>query len=378
MNYADFFTQPNGFPLESDATLGFMQTDYQSAIVGLAKAIGANGLILSGVVESGGSVSEGWILWDGDVVRFEAGVVSTNFIIVTAVTQKANENGTLVDRYTVKTARFGTGPGEVAFSTLRRVQSLEQLVSRITAIAGLEDAVILKGCVVTNVETGPSTCDISAGQVLMDGLYLDVPAYSGQYPVYLQLNGEYSLVIPDDTHIKFDPYTSQYYADVVTRATTKPGRILIQKTTSDRFDGAGLGRWEMKGFALCNSANSTRDMRGRFPVGYDGRAVDPGGGVWHPDYFVPGTAGGAKDVTLNISQMPSHNHTGNGGSNIDGGEFGLVRKTVIGEGRTASGVDATNNEPDVMTSPIDIPLEGGGASHENRPPYVVVVYIERI
>jgi hypothetical protein len=40
MNYTDFFAAPNGFPLESDATLGFMQTDYQSAITGLAKLAG--------------------------------------------------------------------------------------------------------------------------------------------------------------------------------------------------------------------------------------------------------------------------------------------------------------------------------------------------
>lgn len=378
MNYADFFTQPNGFPLESDATFGFMQTDYQSAIVGLAKAFGANGVILSGLVESAGSVSEGWILYDGDLVRFEAGAVSANFIINTVVTQKANENGTLVDRYTVKTARFGSGPGSVAFSTLRRIQTLEQLLSRFTAIAGLEAAVILKGCEVTSVNTGASTLTINAGVALIDGKYLDVPAYAGQYPVYLKMDGEYDLALPDDTHIKFDPYTSQYYADVMRRKVTPVGQFIMQKTTSDRFDSSGLGRWEMKGFALTNNANGTRDLRGRFPVGYDGRATDPGNGVWHPDYFVPGTPGGAKEVTLNVAQLPSHNHTGNGGTNIDGGEFGLIRKTEVGEGRTASGVDATNGEPDVMTSPVDIPMQGGGQAHENRPPYMTVVFVERI
>lgn len=380
MNTADFNTQPDGFPLESDATLGFMQSNYESAIRALCALAGSDAIIVSGMVEAGGNVSDGYIWYDGDLVFFQGGVKSTQFVITTTAEQKANQNGTLVDRYFTKVAAFGSGVGAINYSVLKRVNNLEELTSRITKVLGLEAAVILEGCVVSSVNTGLSTLAISAGTVLMDGKWIVTEAYTGAYPVWLNLEGEYVAVQPDDTFIKFDPYTSQYYRSVLKRATTQIGEILMVKTTSDRFAPGGLGKWEYLGFAMCNGSNGTYDLRGRFPVGYDNRATDPGGpgSVWRPEYFVPGTTGGKDEVALIISEMPAHNHTGNGGSNIDGGEFGLMRKTEIGEGRTASGVDATNGEPDVMTSPIDIPVQGGGAAHENLPPFLVVVYIERI
>lgn len=120
MNYADFTTAPDGFPLESDATLGFMQTAYSEAVRALAQLAGDDLVVVSGCIESGSVMSDGWILLDGDLVFFEGGTISANFIIQEVATQKANQNGTLVDRYFVKKAVFGSGPSEVPCASLRR------------------------------------------------------------------------------------------------------------------------------------------------------------------------------------------------------------------------------------------------------------------
>lgn len=132
MNYADFDTQPNGFPLESDATLGFVQRNLSTAIETLAKVLGPGSWILDGVVVSGGTCTDGYIFHNNEILKFVGGSVSTNFIIDETVVQKANEDSTLVDRYFTREARFGTGAGEVAFSTLKRYKDTQTLTPQNT------------------------------------------------------------------------------------------------------------------------------------------------------------------------------------------------------------------------------------------------------
>lgn len=380
MNYADFISQPNGFPLESDSTLGFMQADYQSAIKAVARLAGGNGVILTGLIVTAGTASDGWILYDGDVIFFQGGTVSTYFIITQNVQQKANENGLMVDRYFTKKAQFGVGSGQVAFSSLKRIDSIEDLMAKLSQIVSFDPAVILEGCAVTNVAGG--SCDISAGTIVIDGKFIDTDAYSGNYPVYVPPDGVYTTSEPvSGNYITFDPYTSQRYGDVLRRQVFREGQVIIQKTTTDRFDSNGVGRWEMKGFQLLNGYNSEADWRGRFPVMFDNRTSDPSNGIWDALYNTPGNTGGEKAHALTIDEMPSHNHTENtvAGTDVDPGEYGLIRKSVSGENRTTNTTDTSQSgvEPDIVTSPRDIPYQGENDAHENRPPFVVVVFAIR-
>lgn len=103
------------------------------------------------------------------------------------------------------------------------------------------------------------------------------------------------------------------------------------------------------GWRLCDGGNGTPDLRDRFIVGAGN------------EYGV-GSKGGAKEVTLSVAQMPSHNHKFNmmgdsyyhdnwipsRGSNIP---FGI-------EGKTESA--------------------GGDQPHENRPPYYGLCYIMKV
>lgn len=271
MNYADFNTQPDGFPLESDATLGFMQSNYQDTIRALAKLAGADNIIITGVEDTGGSVSEGWILHDGDLVYFEAGTKSTYFIIEEVATQKANSNGALVDRYFTKVAKFGTGPDQVAFSVLTRINHLEALGNYIQYIASggrfgatTDDWVVLNGL---EPQGSPAGDDgISAGIVIRYGHIFSVPAYgspvSAGSPAYLTPDNTWTGS-SDPNYLKFDPYTSRRLTAVYRKNQAPSGQIIWIDDDiddiSDRFDGSGLGLWEWTGWAIANGNNGTTD-----------------------------------------------------------------------------------------------------------------------
>lgn len=97
--------------------------------------------------------------------------------------------------------------------------------------------------------------------------------------------------------------------------------------------------------------NTLPDLRSRVPVGF-------GQGVGLSNYPTIFGSGGLETVTLTIDQIPSHTHaydrTGQSfGWNINGGN------------------GAGAQQPGSTTSSAT----GGGQSHENRQPYLVVNYI---
>lgn len=371
MNYADFGTAPDGFPLESDATLGFMQSSYLNALRALAKMSGDDDVIVSGLDVVGGVATDGYILKDGDLVYFQGGTVQATYVIETTAQEKANENGVLYDRYFTKKARFGSGSGQHTFADLVRAETLVKQIEIIRETFG--DNTVINGCEST---VAGATVTITAGAAFIDGLYVEAGSYSGSFPVYLKPDGTYTATEPaSGSYITFDPYTKDRIEYSYRRKMTPVGTIQMFAGDLDMFDGSGLGKWGWNGWALCNGSNGTVDMRGFFPVGYDPRTTDPGGGVWDANYKNVGATGGEKQHTLTIDEMPSHQHTG---SSIANGEAGLIRKADTGENRTNAASDVTPGEPDVITSPAPIPAQGGGQAHENRPPYRVLLFVQRI
>lgn len=380
MNRADFTTQPNGFPLESDATLGFMQTAYTNAINALGGLGGSGNVILTGCADLGATVSNGWIYLNGEVLFFKGGTKAATFVINETVTQKANDSGQLIDRYFVRQAQFGVGATQYNFADLVRIENLQGLLARLGDVVALENEVIVTGCEVTD---NGATVSITAGRVFINGKFLITPSYSGAYPVYLNENGAYTTSQPGANYITFDPKTSQYYKDVLWRNSYRSGQVIELTTLSSDWDeSTGLGKYEFKGFALCDGRNSTQDRRGRFVVGRDERTSDPSNGYWDAVYNNAGGTGGEKSHTLTIDEMPSHNHTENtpAGGVVDPGEYGLIRKSINGEGNTVAGIDGSGSgtEPDLESSPRDIPYQGGGQAHENRPPFIVTVFAQKL
>lgn len=234
-----------------------------------------------------------------------------------------------------------------------------------------DPAVIVSGIVPFSINTGAGTLQISAGVALIDGEFLEVSAFTGTYPVYLKPDGTYTNVLPGSgSYIAFTPYASQYYADVQRRAQSYVGeiRMTAEANDLDKFDGTGLGKWSMKGWALCNGSNGTVDLRERFVVGRNPA---------NSDYNNIGDTGGAETVVLEIENLPETPTD----TTISTNSYGLIRRSVVGEGRTVSGVDGSGSgtEPDVQTTPLRFPYADAASTPvENRPPYFVLAFMQRI
>jgi microcystin-dependent protein len=161
------------------------------------------------------------------------------------------------------------------------------------------------------------------------------------------------------------------------------------------------------GWALCDGTNGTPDLRDRFIVGAG-------------TTYAVGATGGANTVTLTTSQIPSHTHdisgsTGNesashthvfsGTTNTAGahthtlsgygkdgstfswpdlegrGSFRTISNGVNSAGdhsHTVSGTTQTASTSHTHTFSGSTTVTGGGASHENRPPYYALAYIMKV
>lgn len=121
------------------------------------------------------------------------------------------------------------------------------------------------------------------------------------------------------------------------------------------------------GWLLCDGSNGAPDLRDRFVVGAGGA-------------YAVGATGGANSVTLTTAQIPAHSHTGSAlaaGSHthlIQGGPETNFGGTVSYSGSTSQSLGSTAAEG-AHSHTLSIDNTGGGASHENRPPYYALCFI---
>jgi microcystin-dependent protein len=149
------------------------------------------------------------------------------------------------------------------------------------------------------------------------------------------------------------------------------------------------------GWAICNGSSGTPDLRARFVVG-----AGDGTGAGNSNYSVNNT-GGAEQVTLSLSQVPSHSHTINNhthsfSASTTGGNHNhqyIDQYVVInagyrpwpannndcqqrnintsGSGSHSHSISGTTGDPNDRGTNS----QGGGGSHENRPPYYALAFI---
>ncbi|MBK8564070.1 MAG: tail fiber protein [Saprospiraceae bacterium] len=113
------------------------------------------------------------------------------------------------------------------------------------------------------------------------------------------------------------------------------------------------------------------DLRGR-------TAISPGQGAGLSSYQL-GQAGGVENVTLNINQLPAHQHTSNLLASSNASSGGDPSGKFIGAG------SRTNPNPNVFSAGTpDAPMApgsvssdptGGGQPHSNAQPYLGMNYI---
>lgn len=161
---------------------------------------------------------------------------------------------------------------------------------------------------------------------------------------------------------------------------------------SGNFDvsGAGLGDWEK--IYLCNGQNGTPDKRGRVGVG---ATSGMGGGAFspavdpsifgNPSYSLLST-GGANNVTLSVSQIPSHTHVATATSSVtdpghshtishlDKGNPGDGSSTIDFGGPATFSTNTATTGISVSTSVVNSNT-GGGLSHPNVQPVIACYYI---
>ena len=153
-----------------------------------------------------------------------------------------------------------------------------------------------------------------------------------------------------------------YLASLDTGGLIPPGGIIMWSGSVNAIP---------EGWALCDGSNGTPDLRDRFIVGAGSS-------------YNPGDTGGAKEVTLTIAQIPSHNHTAN--SDTKGAHAHIYndrQKTIgveLGTGGYVWSEDSSRNTSSAggHNHAITVNNTGSGQAHENRPPYYALAYIMKL
>lgn len=114
------------------------------------------------------------------------------------------------------------------------------------------------------------------------------------------------------------------------------------------FDGTGLGKNERLGWAICNGNNGTKNRNGQFSMAY---------GTSHTTL---GATGGESTHTLTTGEMPSHTHE------VQASNQKVGTGNLNGFGNSGTGAVLT-------TDPT-----GSGLPHNNLPPYIVTLFIQKI
>lgn len=107
------------------------------------------------------------------------------------------------------------------------------------------------------------------------------------------------------------------------------------------------------GWAMCDGTNGTPDLQGRFILG-DGYNEET------DSVYISGETGGEKEVTLTIEQIPAHQHS-----------YVAPKSETLYTGSSSYSKYTTTQSSQTGTV-------GGSQSHNNMPPYYVLVYIMKL
>lgn len=124
MNKRVDFSNIGGFPLTQN-TLDFMQASYRGALSGIAGLLGEK-VIANGVAVQGNQISDGWIVYGGELIPFVGGAYSDQVIIQEVSASATFQDNNVRPVYYTKQAIPGQ-PGNFPFSDLKRLSRIQDV-----------------------------------------------------------------------------------------------------------------------------------------------------------------------------------------------------------------------------------------------------------
>lgn len=131
----------SGFPLDNE-TIRRMQDSYNGMFEGVATSLG-NNVILSGVDLVNGNRTDGWIVYENELLPFIGGVDTDRFKIVEIQTDVFYDNGDAqpLPAYLKRYATVSSTTPNLDINILKRINTLEQSASsRVNGIVQSSDS----------------------------------------------------------------------------------------------------------------------------------------------------------------------------------------------------------------------------------------------
>lgn len=161
-----------GFPFTQD-TLKFMQDSYRDAFKAIAAMLGDK-VIVTGVVNVAGVLSNGWITYQGELIPFVGGAATAGVVIQETATSEVYEDLVNKEVYFTKVAFCG-GPQTFPFADLK---PLDTILGMKEAIADLVDGLATHAHAWSTITANPfkefGSVDIG-----------NIPASDGYYTIAL-------------------------------------------------------------------------------------------------------------------------------------------------------------------------------------------------
>ena len=129
-----------GYP-GSNEYLAFAEKSSHDMISAIVKALG-NNVIIDGMIDTAGTISAGWLIYNDEILPFVSGTLATTVVIVEEVTSAGYDtSGTgdfsdMLPISKVRYAKFGdlgdpNVVGSFAFSVLTRIDTLKEVANRL-------------------------------------------------------------------------------------------------------------------------------------------------------------------------------------------------------------------------------------------------------
>lgn len=239
MNKRIDFSNLGGFPTEQD-TLAFMQDSYRSSIDAIARLCGDK-VILHGVEVAGSNVSDGWIVYQGELIPFIGGPTATDVVITEtpAVNPATFEDGSVRDVYFTKTATCGI-TGDFPFSDLVRISTLQN----IWMPGDIKEKIVDNAYLAANFDSNGFGINKEKGWRLMSKAY---PSSAGRF--FINHN-------PSDTDFNTPGASGGSKTRTLTKGNIPALNVDLPKRSNDVDRGGGTSLWSIDEFETVNVGGS--------------------------------------------------------------------------------------------------------------------------